>query len=44
MIFDEVWKSVQYYPCIMRVIQKGAGTGRRENAVAGVSAILWGFR
>jgi len=33
LIFDEVWKIVQYYPGIMRVIQKGARTGRRENAV-----------
>jgi type IV secretory pathway VirB4 component len=33
LIFDEVWKTVQYYPGILRVIQKGARTGRRENAV-----------
>jgi hypothetical protein len=33
LIFDEVWKIVQYYPAVMRVIQKGARTGRRENAV-----------
>jgi hypothetical protein len=33
LIFDEVWKIVQYYPGILRVIQKGARTGRRENAV-----------
>lgn len=33
LVFDEVWKIVQQYPGIMRVIQKGARTGRRENAV-----------
>lgn len=33
LVFDEVWKIVQQYPGIMRVIQKGARTGRRENTV-----------
>lgn len=33
LAFDEVWKIVQYYPGILRVIQKGARTGRRENTV-----------
>jgi len=33
LVFDEVWKIVQQYPGILRVIQKGARTGRRENTV-----------
>ncbi|MDQ3688004.1 MAG: hypothetical protein M3430_20710 [Acidobacteriota bacterium] len=33
LVFDEVWKLIEYYPSIMRVIQKGARTGRRENVV-----------
>ncbi len=33
LVFDEVWKLVEYYPTIMRVIQKGARTGRRDNVV-----------
>src|SRR5215813_7109120 len=33
LIFDEVWKIVQYYPGIMRVIQKGARMGRKEAVV-----------
>lgn len=33
LVFDEVWKLKEFYPTIMRVIQKGARTGRRDNAV-----------
>ena len=31
--FIEVWKLIEYYPDMMRVIQKGARTNRKENGV-----------
>ncbi|MBA3442484.1 MAG: hypothetical protein H0T92_21725 [Pyrinomonadaceae bacterium] len=33
LVFDEVWKLRDNYPVIMKVIQKGARTGRKANVV-----------